>query len=114
MRISDWSSDVCSSDLNQAWPVFLGRARFDPEDNPTLAADPSGRRYGGVRAERVEAPSGTATLELGLGPDGASHVAWHVAPAPGERQSGGEGTGVSVRCVPGGVRFIKNKNTTKS
>src|SRR3546814_1146277 len=85
MRISDWSSDVCSSDLNQAWPVFLGRARFDPEDNPPLAADPSGRRYGGVRAERVEAPSGTATLELGLGTDGASHVAWNVETALGVR-----------------------------
>src|SRR3546814_15283815 len=87
MRMIDGRSDVCSPDLdaerppvqpNQAWPVFLGRARFDPEDNPPLAADPSGRRYGGVRAERVEAPSGTATLELGLGTDGASHVAWNV------------------------------------
>src|SRR3546814_3167303 len=34
---------------------------------------------------RVEAPSGTATLELGLGTDGASHVAWNVETALGVR-----------------------------
>src|SRR3546814_2284136 len=28
MRISDWSSDVCSSDLTQIWPLASGLAGF--------------------------------------------------------------------------------------
>src|SRR3546814_2516229 len=30
MRISDWSSDVCSSDLLPTWTLFLPRLDFTP------------------------------------------------------------------------------------
>src|SRR3546814_14088418 len=39
MRISDWSSDVCSSDLRDAWraAVLRGRQRRATPDHPELA-----------------------------------------------------------------------------
>src|SRR3546814_7193847 len=33
MRISDWSSDVCSSDLCREWQVFGQEAAFKVQDN---------------------------------------------------------------------------------
>src|SRR3546814_11943812 len=67
MRISDWSSDVCSSDLR--FPVVLAarivgdpRALADGDRRGAAAADPQGRRParlgeqpGLVRAERAGA-----------------------------------------------------------
>src|SRR3546814_4075253 len=44
MRISDWSSDVCSSDL--AAPEGAGRARFLRNDHPA--------RRGGARRGQIE------------------------------------------------------------
>src|SRR3546814_9790703 len=44
MRISDWSSDVCSSDLPQKRPTALAVVRLSEErSNPSGFARPTGR-----------------------------------------------------------------------
>src|SRR3546814_1127361 len=60
MRISDWSSDVCSSDLRSLWPRGTGLrrqgrpSRLDDRDRPALAEESAdrgrrGRAVGGRR-----------------------------------------------------------------
>src|SRR3546814_3465675 len=43
MRISDWSSDVCSSDLRRASPPGSGEARLRQAESPTLSPATSHR-----------------------------------------------------------------------
>src|SRR3546814_5184987 len=57
MRISDWSSDVCSSDLNPAQAGF-----FDGRNNP--AGRPGEARSGGL--ERLDACGQAALVAGGL------------------------------------------------
>src|SRR3546814_14906798 len=98
MRISDWSSDVCSSDLSSVrrhrrrHPVGGGaRQRRGP---------PEGRACGPARPA------------VGLSPDPP------VVPLPpavalcrhADRKSGVEGKSVSVRGDFGGWRILKKKN----
>src|SRR3546814_8337409 len=51
MRISDWSSDVCSSDLHIAVRQFLRDHRGDPQVDLLLAVDRAGSDVAGVGAE---------------------------------------------------------------
>src|SRR3546814_1089130 len=44
MRISDWSSDVCSSDLRACGLRPFGRAHQNPRPGPKGSARPTGRR----------------------------------------------------------------------
>src|SRR3546814_18192833 len=91
MRISDWSSDVCSSDLRI---VLHRRVRGDPRQGPDgfECRDPVGR---GRQLRPISRPvlrhgvsMGTATID---------------------RKSVVSGTSVSVRVDLGGRRIIKNK-----
>src|SRR3546814_19641686 len=114
MRISDWSSDVCSSDLNPVRLEFL-RDRI---------ADRFGRN---TRADRPLA--GLAVLDVGCGGGplcepmtrlgaavtgidaGEGNVELARAPAEAmgssiDRKSGVLGQGVSVRVDHGGSRII--------
>src|SRR3546814_7101724 len=52
MRISDWSSDVCSSDL------ALGAEATDPK---AMLRPPTGRSWAGLRACRVNAAGALAS-----------------------------------------------------
>src|SRR3546814_12742119 len=101
MRISDWSSDVCSSDLDGAVggarPVLPGE-RSHPADHPGRPRGP-----GGVRSLR--GPCADRRL---AGRDGAARRSGQQ-PARRDRKSAVEGKGVSVRVVLGGRRFIKKK-----
>src|SRR3546814_14133540 len=67
MRISDWSSDVCSSDLRQYLPVDVGTVLHQlDEDDQFLAIDPEASNEVGknVRAEGVVRPQReTATVD---------------------------------------------------
>src|SRR3546814_19455194 len=112
MRISDWSSDVCSSDL-----VWVGST--------------SGRFAMLIKSKRGwELPDSAATPEslfherrrlikgLAAGPlIAAMPAALLGSPLGGgmakDRKSVVEGTSVSVRVVLGGRRTITTKNKTK-
>src|SRR3546814_18537365 len=91
LRISDWSSDVCSSDLDRS-----GSARF-PGASPVRPAPPR------IAARRI-------TL---MTDDDTPHGLGRGLTTYGEdRKSVVQGKSVSVRVDIGGRRIIKNKNTT--
>src|SRR3546814_17601367 len=102
MRIIDWSSDVCSSDLRDTAGIAA----------PSAPAAPTcrlqwGRRRGCGRHRRHEATSGKGwSLRSLHGARGADRNA--------DRKSVVSGKRVSVRVEPGGCRIIqkkKRKNT---
>src|SRR3546814_12892190 len=101
MRISDWSSDVCSSDLpggaERRWPRnACGRARL-----PAFA-------------ERAGLAAGRAGIQPGRADTGTTGRLGGAATATGrraeDRKSVVEGKSVSVRVDLGGRR-IMNKQT---
>src|SRR3546814_12772427 len=49
MRISDWSSDVCSSDLDSGWGVNLAYTYSDAEENRTNASNGETYYFDGPR-----------------------------------------------------------------
>src|SRR3546814_11834198 len=85
MRISDWSSDVCSSDLAER---RQGEGQGEALASPTRRARPAPASFPGLR--------NTSRLTRPNGPDRKSVV---------------QGTSVSVRVDLGGLRIIKKKNT---
>src|SRR3546814_10947273 len=86
MRISDWSSDVCSSDLQARMPIGIRcRKVFD------LRA--AVRRHHNHRADYRD----SIISEKRSGEDEP------------DRKSDVEGKGVSVRVDPGGRRILKKK-----
>src|SRR3546814_15375743 len=111
MRISDWSSDVCSSDLPRS-----GK----PKEACILVVDDSAT----IRAVigKMLAQNGHHVLKAGDG-ESALEIARNERPdlifldivMPGmsgfavDRKSGGEGKSVSVRVDLGGRRIIKKK-----
>src|SRR3546814_11997649 len=99
LRISDWSSDVCSSDLGQGPRRRL--RRDPPQPHPPLRAD--GRQLGGVAGARRR-----------------RRLRWRrvrdadLRGALGDRKSGVWGKSVSVRVDLGGRRIIKKKTQAHS
>src|SRR3546814_15399198 len=94
MRISDWSSDVCSSDLVARRPG--GKAPFEQGARGGIAH--RRRRRSGQHHHQP------APLALG----GADEVVTRLAGI--DRKSVVEGKSVSVRVDLGGRRIIKKKN----
>src|SRR3546814_11864960 len=106
MRISDWSSDVCSSDLRHAG--LLG--------DHWLAA--AGFRPGGgkLRLHRGELVDSQAALHLcgEVGRGGLVFAGLHVVEqAGGDRTSVVWGKGVAVRLSLGGLRIIQKTKSTE-
>src|SRR3546814_11602275 len=113
MRISDWSSDVCSSDLRTFLQlvlpvrvVALGRASAGAapacsSSHRFAAAGPSRsilRRYSALFLEKAACRSACETCRDGVVRGGAL-----------DRKSGVEGKSVSGRVDLGGGRIIKKK-----
>src|SRR3546814_14619525 len=96
MRISDWSSDVCSSDLL----VFNRYFDLSPEDEPGLPLLPL---FLSMRAAVL-------THVLALQAQGAGNKEL-AAQAQADRKSVVSGKSVSVRVDLGVRRIIKQKNT---
>src|SRR3546814_16389328 len=94
MRISDWSSDVCSSDLSGGRGSSarvrktMGRSSFVVAAAATV----------GPIARATRNSPAVASSRLGQNP-------------PADRKGGGEGKRGSVRVDLGGRRIIKKKNT---
>src|SRR3546814_13080235 len=95
MRISDWSSDVCSSDLVEV--LHIGG---DAVEQPVEAARPM---PGTGRGADLRQPAFTpgALAEQGVALEGE---------ARGDRKSVVEGKSVSVRVDLGGRSIITKKN----
>src|SRR3546814_14346193 len=102
MRISDWSSDVCSSDLHHRADRGDGR-RHRPDE-------PDGKGHRPVRGEGISVPD--ARHERADRRMRADHGGGDAAAAVAEpdRKSVVEGTRVSVRVNLGGRRTINTKN----
>src|SRR3546814_12521838 len=96
MRISDWSSDVCSSDLEA-----------DRRDHGWKKAGSSFRseRRSWMEAKRRRCCKDTAAFKVGFGRTGTQLLRF----APEDRKSVVEGKRVSVRVDLGGRRSIKKK-----
>src|SRR3546814_18873345 len=90
MRISDWSSDVCSSDLCEAGTAVLVQVSAVGEVGQVLGQLPEQKRV---------ADGGRA------GGEDADGLIAHLP----DRKSVVEGTSVSVRVDLGGRRIIKKK-----
>src|SRR3546814_14534903 len=104
MRISDWSSDVCSSDLHAEAPDLLGR------EQRRLGNLLRGRVRGhlGIAEEeratlQDEYAQGRCVADAGLQPDDIER----------DRKSGVSGKSGAVRVELGGVRIIKNKKENR-
>src|SRR3546814_20925980 len=100
MRISDWSSDVCSSDLVRA---------------PVCASKPLQTPIGAVSIDDGSSPGFSFPVDHRPRPHSGARTPSPVvqASARTDRKSVGEGKGVSVRVDLGGRRSLK-KNTKKS
>src|SRR3546814_14456700 len=102
MRISDWSSDVCSSDLHErrnCVRIF----DHDLERRDTLGGAEIFLRFVERHEDEARIIFRHADLE-----DGDDRIS--LDPRRGDRRSVGEGKRGSVRVDPGGRRNIKKKN----
>src|SRR3546814_11977796 len=101
MRISDWSSDVCSSDLpriRRVAALAAGHAAFQQAHPATQRQYPMGGRVG----ERAGAAWKSLFRDFSIRLS-------HPRAERRERQRRGEGTSVSVRVDIGGSRIINKK-----
>src|SRR3546814_15009367 len=106
MRISDWSSDVCSSDLNASLAVQVHEAQ--------KAVDRLLKQYVQIQAnpDAFEGQSIKLSLEQDNTDPQASVLALQTSPhleALIDRKSVGSGKSVSVRVDIGGGRIIQTK-----
>src|SRR3546814_12400078 len=99
MRISDWSSDVCSSDLDAAEALSLHRRQAG------LGAEHGGGQVDGDQPLQVGGPHVLQTL----GADADTRVVDEAVDR--DRKSVVLGKSVSVSVDLGGRRSIKKKNT---
>src|SRR3546814_12151524 len=106
MRISDWSSDVCSSDLGAAAAgeiqaaLALALRRVAPGEISRCLLVVAGQRLVGRVGDTV-----AQRLQV-------EHAEQRVAAADVDRKSVVEGKSVSVRVDLGGRRIIKKKKNT--
>src|SRR3546814_21182143 len=108
MRISDWSSDVCSSDVN-------AESTDDAED------ENGGRHNRRRNSQEHDEDADQRHIEHDQHSIADEHAGNHApeemravanAPGPGnhpDRKSVGEGKNVSVRVYLGGSQFLKKK-----
>src|SRR3546814_15550260 len=115
MRISDWSSDVCSSDLHRHARAAMAdlAARLDARRNLDLVGvaigignlDHPAERGGREADRRARVERGALALEQRLPRDMDEDV--EIAPRRADRQSVGEGKRWSVGVDLGVRRIIK-------
>src|SRR3546814_19861893 len=107
MRISDWSSDVCSSDLRPSLRGAEGDAAIQSGARPPLDCFARATREFILRAcKAVEGLAMTKFLPTSPAPRPS-------IPASGDRKSVVQGKRVSVRVDLGGVRNIKKTKNNK-
>src|SRR3546814_20042037 len=107
MRISDWSSDVCSSDLPTLPipPALRGRSQLARNSHLSDNTPDSGD----TAAKRVRKPRATKAAKAPATPDAPAAP----TPAPTDRKRVVEGKSVSVRVDHGGRCFSTNIQHTR-
>src|SRR3546814_18413068 len=111
MRISDWSSDVCSSDLNHRSDGFLsGRGRLP---NACAFVGVSLRRHALCKVRRSSAASKCRACRKTAASKTVMRRISGQAESPQDRKSVVWGKSVSVGVDLGGRRIIKKKNQDK-
>src|SRR3546814_18921883 len=108
MRISDWSSDVCSSDLSSLWN-FGGATAEVPAEATAFGDRSMGWMYS---LDGVWSDPGDDAANIAWARDGwtASERFGHHGRVYLDRKGGVWGKRVSVRFDLGGTRIIKKKN----
>src|SRR3546814_11808706 len=121
MRISDWSSDVCSSDLwaeraetaaERDRELAARAAALDEELAALAAAPPDLKHRAQALADEAQAAresEAAAVAALREGEQGAKVADRKLADANEDRKSGVAGKSVAVRVDTGGARSIKKK-----
>src|SRR3546814_14448923 len=105
MRISDWSSDVCSSDLGGASAASTAfRREPDRDIEVRRAPDAQARRNGVARGRRDRPPGAVEPAARALA--GFGSLAAGGTRASADRKSVVSGKSVSVRVVLGGSANI--------
>src|SRR3546814_11134437 len=114
MRISDWSADVCSSDLIAGIPE---RGAGDPSPATAYGV------YMGIRAAARHRLGVDSLKGLRVAVQGVGHVGYYLCRHPAaqgaevivatDRKSGVSGKSVSVRVALGGRRINKKKTQQK-
>src|SRR3546814_17383664 len=120
MRISDWSSDVCSSDLRlrrRNAPGICDRQPRRPDARLPRRRPRADRRQGQQpKMESANGRGGDRRLDRrdlrAIARNGTMDPA-HLTLPPTDRTSVGEGKSVSVRVDLGRSRYIKKKKTQK-
>src|SRR3546814_20355321 len=116
MRISDWSSDVCSSDLRQAVAQGRSRAQLYAKTSPVKLVEPT--MWHAMEAATIGGARGLGRKDLGRIQAGAKADLCTIsidqllvgignrAPAPPnhELKSGGSGKRGPASVSPGGSR----------
>src|SRR3546814_18546171 len=125
MRISDWSSDVCSSDLLDLARLKNGQVIRSWASRAATSPGTDRNRSSWVRSAKRE--DARRVTEFSLRPDGAwlgkrcryrdrrSTGGFRAWPRHRERdrKSVGAGKSVAVRLIHSGARFIKKKKKNK-
>src|SRR3546814_19035084 len=112
MRISDWSSDVCSSDLRLSARPFVAAPIYPVQSMHAPLAHPGSRALL-IGANASRALESSHTPAENVPPDAPSLFLCHAeadAPDPGERKSGRGGTIVAIIGELGGRLAIEQKN----
>src|SRR3546814_15625753 len=106
MRISDWSSDVCSSDLTgRPVPLPFREPFCSPPDPVHIIADFCGLERDAESRPQLHPRFMRLPIRSSTTPGSA-----RVEVSPRDRKSVVQGTGGSVRVVSGGSRYIKTNN----
>src|SRR3546814_11994474 len=119
MRISDWSSDVCSSDLMQLLDVVLGERDVLPRrEHQFHQLGVAGHFLLVAAGESFDLQIRQQPLHLAVGQlaaldAGGGTDALDGGDPPQDRKSVVSGTSVSVRVVLGGGQVLTKKKTKK-
>src|SRR3546814_20483559 len=123
MRISDWSSDVCSSDLlpGQDEPLLIAREEIElalevvlPRGDVPVELVELDKAEGGPDLRRFQIVAEFLEQELGVIGNAVQLHVEACLDAFGDRTSVVSGKSVSVRVDLGGSRILKNKKNNRN
>src|SRR3546814_10926934 len=114
MRISDWSSDVCSSDLTMFAPPWMTRSSPSDAGTREVVLTMLHESYVGVlRAQASGGCNGSTSFKPSTKSRSAiPNIAFHMSKRQGDRKRVVQGKSVSVRVAIGGRSIIKKKKKT--